>query len=163
MKWFTPNAFFLPFERCYMILQWYLHTTYTFCIIYRLWRWHSWSYFYFACSRSLIWRKKGQIWKKMFLKVERHRVHRVLFFPSLYTTSVLHTRFRICNYIERFFGRFGSNQVDCTEKAPNHMSLDWVCFETNWKKAGINSVEVKQTGRGSCNRKMESELWVIYW
>ena len=26
--------------------------------------------------------EKGQIWKKMFLKVELHRVHRVLFFSK---------------------------------------------------------------------------------
>ena len=41
----NPNAFFLPFERCNLILQCYLHTIYTFCIIYRLWRWHSWGNF----------------------------------------------------------------------------------------------------------------------
>ena len=41
----NPKAFFLPFERCYLILQYYLHTIYTFCIIYRLWRWHSWGNF----------------------------------------------------------------------------------------------------------------------
>ena len=31
----NPNAFFLPFERCHMMLQRYLHTIYIFCIINR--------------------------------------------------------------------------------------------------------------------------------
>ena len=35
---FNPNAFFLPFVRCYMILQCYLHTINIFCFIYRKWR-----------------------------------------------------------------------------------------------------------------------------
>ena len=59
---FNPNAFLLPFERCYMILQFYLHTIYIFCIM----KMTILELFLICMFKEPNLAEKGQIWRKIF-------------------------------------------------------------------------------------------------
>ena len=71
---------FLSFDRCYMVLTCYPNRIYIFCMIYRLWRWHSWSFFYFSRSRIQLWQKKLQIWQKKRRKKSNSKEFMEFFF-----------------------------------------------------------------------------------
>ena len=71
---------FSSFWQVHIILPCYLHSSYIFCIMYKLWRWHFGSYFLLAYPRTQNWRKNLQVLQKIFLKIYLCGVHGVCFF-----------------------------------------------------------------------------------